>query len=135
MSWRQPFCSVYPITPSLPRHYLVQAHNLLKSEKLDYVFSAKQYLSSPARSLVVGADGKSEMQYPQFLNSRTQDLPKSFHDAALFYFGRRESWLGKKPVLFGNTKFIEVGKYDSVDVDDENDWQFMVDLHRLRNSE
>ncbi len=128
------YCCVYPITPRLPRHYLVQGLNLLKSENLDYVFSAKQYASSPGRSLVVGADGKSEMQYPEFLNTRTQDLPKSFHDAALFYLGRRESWLEKKPVLFGNTKFIEVGKYDSVDVDDEIDWQFMIDLHRLRNS-
>lgn len=126
------YCCVYPITPRLPRHFLAEALNQLMNEKLDYVFSAKQYGSSPFRSLVLGADGRSEMQYPEFLNTRTQDLPKLFHDAALFYMGRRDSWVGKKAVLYGNSKFIEVGKYDSVDVDDEEDWQYMSNLHKLR---
>lgn len=126
------YCCVYPITPQLPRQFLVEAFSLLTNEQLDYVFTAKQYGSSPFRSLVRDADGKSKMQYPEFLNTRTQDLPKLFHDAALFYMGRKQSWTEKKPVLFGNTKFIEVGKYDSVDVDDEEDWQYLMSIYSTR---
>lgn len=126
------YCCVYPITPNLPRHYLEEAVGLLKSQKLDYVFSAKQFTTSPARSLIVGVDGKSEMQYPEFLNTRTQDLPKSFQDAAMFYLGYRDSWIGKKPVLYGNSKFIQVGKYETIDVDEPEDWDFLEEVYAIR---
>jgi N-acylneuraminate cytidylyltransferase len=127
-------CCVYPITPQFSKKYLEIALKLLREEKLDYVFTAKQFQSSPARALKVGVNGKSEMCFPQNLNTRTQDLPPLFHDAALFYLGTNQAWQGRKPILNGNSKFIEVGKHETYDVDDEDDWEIMLNNYSRWNS-
>ncbi len=125
-------CCVYPVTPRIFPEYILRAKNLLLNENLDYVFSAKRFSSSPSRSLKKGVGEKAEMHFPQYLTTRTQDLPDFYHDAALFYLGGARTWIERKPLLIGNSKFIEVGKYESIDVDDEEDWQFMEEVFKLR---
>lgn len=119
-------CCVYPTTPQFVKKYLEKALRMLREEKLDYVFTAKRFHTSPARALKIGDDGKSQMYFPEYLNTRTQDLPSLFHDAALFYLGTSKAWLSKAPILDGNSKFIEIEKYDAHDVDIEEDWEIMV---------
>ena len=121
---------IYPVTPLLNTDYIVSAARVLKQDNLDYVFSAKEFQSSPARSLILDSDGKSRMTYPENSNTRTQDLPTYYHDAAMFYLGTANSWLEKKPVLNGNSKFIKVGKYETVDVDDQEDWEILEILYK-----
>jgi N-acylneuraminate cytidylyltransferase len=72
------------------------------------------------------------MYSPENMNVRTQDLPKYYHDAALFYIGRAQAWAAKKPILTGDSKFITVGKYESVDVDDIEDWEYLELLYSIK---
>lgn len=123
---------IYPVTPMINAQYLVDANQLLTEGNLDYVFTAKEFESSPARSLRIGDDGKTEMYYPENMNLRTQDLPKYYHDAALFYIGRARAWVAKKPILTGDSKFITVGKHETVDVDDIEDWEFLELLYSTK---
>jgi N-acylneuraminate cytidylyltransferase len=123
-------CCIYPITPRLSKDYVEKASLMLQNEKLDYVFTAKRFESSVSRALKVNKEGKSEMYFPEKLNTRTQDLPQLYHDAALFYLGTARAWLDRKSILTGNSKFIEVGKYESLDVDDEEDWNMMVNMYK-----
>jgi pseudaminic acid cytidylyltransferase len=127
-------CCVYPVTPELSKEYILQALKILENGELDYVFTAKRYQSSPARSFERQLDGKPKMYFSENLNSRTQDLPEFFHDAALFYLGRAKAWAERKPILNGNSEFIEIGKYEAIDVDDEQDWQMMVDLYQIKKN-
>ena len=123
---------IYPITPMINESYILNACELLKNENLDYVFTAKKFESSPARSFKLGLNGKVEMYFPENQTVRTQDLPIYYHDAALFYLGRAQAWIERKPILLGNSKFIEVGKYESLDVDDIDDWEFLETLCKMR---
>jgi pseudaminic acid cytidylyltransferase len=123
-------CCIYPVTPKLNKEYLKKAFLMLHSEKLDYVFTAKRFESSPWRALKINEEGKSEMHYPENLNTRTQDLPELYHDAALFYMGTARAWSQEKSILNGNSKFIEVGKYESLDVDNEEDWDMMINIYQ-----
>ena len=127
-------CCIYPVTPELSKSYILQALQKLESEELDYVFTAKPFQSSPARSFQRGKDGRPKMQFPENVNSRTQDLPQLFHDAALFYLGRAHAWAERKPILSGNSLFIDIGKYETYDVDDEQDWEIMVNLYQLKKN-
>ena len=122
-------CCVYPVTPELNKKHVSKGLQMLVSERLDYVFTAKPFQSSPMRALKISSEGKSEMNFPENIDKRTQDLPHLYHDAALFYMGMAQTWADKKPILNGNSKFIEVGKYETFDVDDEEDWEMMVNLH------
>lgn len=126
-------CCIYPVNPSLSGARILQAKELLVSQGLDYVFTAKKFESSPARSLRLGDDGRSEMYFPSFLDTRTQDLPEYFQDAAMFYLGKTFAWLEKRPVLHGNSKFILLDKYETLDIDDEEDWVMMESLYSINN--
>jgi N-acylneuraminate cytidylyltransferase len=127
-------CCIYPVTPKLNKEYLLSALRILELENLDYVFTAKRFHSSPARALIRGDDGRSKMQNLENQDVRTQDLPDFFHDAALFYMGTAQAWIERKPILHGNSKFLEIGKYETQDVDDEQDWEMMVGLYALQNN-
>ncbi len=127
-------CCIYPVNPNLNGERILQAQNLLAENELDYVFTAKRYESSPARALRIGQSGLSEMYFPAFSNSRSQDLPEYFHDAAMFYLGNLVAWREKKPILNGNSKFIILGKYETLDIDDEEDWAMMERLHLAPDS-
>ena len=60
--------------------------------------------------------------------TRTQDISKTFHDAGQFYFGKTEAWIQKKPILGGNSTFLELSKYEVLDVDDIEDWAFLEQI-------
>ncbi len=123
-------CCVYPVTPRLKKEHIIKAVFMMSHEKLDFVFTAKRFESPPLRALKINEEGKSEMYFPENLNTRTQDLPELYHDAALFYLGTAQAWTQRKPILSGNSKFIEVGKYETLDVDDEEDWNMMLNLYQ-----
>ena len=44
------------------------------------------------------------------MKKRTQDLKKSFHDAAQFYLGWRDPWKNKVEIFHKNSKFVSILK-------------------------
>ena len=71
------------------------------------------------------------MYFPEFLQTRSQDLPTFFMDAAMFYFGTSEAWREKRSILNGKSKFILLDKYETLDIDEEEDWILMERLKRI----
>ena len=128
------FCCVYPISPEISFEHLSQAMNLFREKDLDFVFAAKRFPSPIFRALVLADDGYSKMVFPEHETNRSQDLDPTFSDAGLFYMGKKEAWVEKRPILNGKSAFIEIGKYESIDVDDEEDWIIAEELFRIRNS-
>lgn len=51
------------------------------------------------RSFSLNNEGHLKFLFPQFIDTRSQDLPKSFIDAGQFYLGRASSFLSKIPLL------------------------------------
>jgi len=115
-------CCIYPVTPLLRVGRLIEAAEILKSEAWDYVFPAIEFATPPERGFRKKESGEVEFRYPEFANTRTQDIKKTFHDAGQFYFGKTEAWINKRPLLNGNTTFIELSKNETIDIDDFEDW-------------
>ena len=126
-------CCIYPVTPTLTAERLKEAADLIQSRDLDYVFTAKKFESSPDRAIKIGIHQNSEMCNPAHLNTRTQDLPDYYHDAAMFYLGKSSAWRASKPILHGEGQFIVLDKYETLDIDDEEDWRFAEELFRIRS--
>ena len=126
------FC-VYPINPFLKHEYLNRALELIKTSQVEYIFTAKAFPSPIQRALVLDKLGFAEMVSDENAKSRTQDLEPTYHDAGMFYLAEPATWAKKKPIFNGNSTFIEIGKYESIDVDDEQDWAMMEQLVTLRN--
>ena len=104
---------------------LKQAYGAIESGKWDYVFPAIEFSAPIERGFKKGKSGVVEFSYPEFANTRTQDIEKTFHDAGQFYFGKTEAWLERRPVLNGNSTFIELAKNETLDIDDLEDWELV----------
>ena len=121
-------CCIYPVTPLLRVNRLKQAYGAIESGKWDYVFPAIEFSTPIERGFKRGKSGVVEFSYPEFANTRTQDIEKTFHDAGQFYFGKTEAWLEKRSVLNGNSTFIELAKNETLDIDDLEDWELVEKL-------
>jgi N-acylneuraminate cytidylyltransferase len=126
-------CCIYPINPFLNISHITQAEIMLRRENLDFVFSAKLFDSPIQRALIRNDEGYSNFMFQEFKSSRSQDLQESFRDGAMFYLGRIESWIKCDSPLSGNSKFIQLKKYETVDIDDEEDWSFAEEIYKIRN--
>jgi pseudaminic acid cytidylyltransferase len=127
-------CCIYPITPLLVVERLSQAHNLLETGTWDFVFPALEYITPIERAFRKDLSGKVNFLVPQFAFTRTQDIEKAFYDAGQFYFGRVKAWKSELPILSGNATFIELEKNETIDIDEEADWNFLEKLFEFRHA-
>jgi N-acylneuraminate cytidylyltransferase len=128
---RNIFC-IYPINPFLSENYMNTALELISTHDIDYVFTAKAFTSPIQRALRVDELGNAQMIDIAKSSIRTQDLETSYHDAGMFYLANLNSWATMKPIFDGRGRFIEIGKYESIDVDEEEDWEMMEKLNLIR---
>lgn len=115
-------CCIYATAPLLRAADLRDALTLLRNAGCDYVFSVTPFPSPIQRALRMDADGHVEMFQPDHLFTRSQDLEPAYHDAAQFYWGRRDAWRAQTP-LFGKTACAYVLPRERVqDIDTPDDW-------------
>ena len=58
-----------------------------------------------------------------YINTRTQDLPKTYIDAGQFYWGTKKIWKKEKNIFIKNSNIILLPRAKSVDIDDLKDWK------------
>jgi N-acylneuraminate cytidylyltransferase len=117
-------CCIYATAPMLRAEDLIQALGKLKaSPEKSYAFSVTTFPYPIQRALCFDADRKLRMCQPQHEQTRSQDLPKTFHDAGQFYWGRTEAFKGGLPVFSPGSIPYELPRYRVQDIDDEADWR------------
>ena len=63
------------------------------------------------------------MLFPMYWDSRSQDLPRAFTDAALLYLARIETWQSEKPIFTADSTFIKIPEFRAVDINTPADWR------------
>ena len=121
-------CCIYPVTPLLTAARLLQAYELLQKGAWDYVFPACEFTTPIERAFRKDSTGKVNFLLPEYLNTRTQDITRSFYDSGQFYFGKAHAWKNKLPILSGNSTFIELLRHEVIDIDEERDWEFVAQI-------
>jgi pseudaminic acid cytidylyltransferase len=114
-------CCIYPAVPLLQAQDLVSAAKLMEQTSADYVFPVAMFPSAVQRALKISAAGNVQPIYPEFENTRTQDLEPAYYDAGQFYFGRTEAWLADRS-LHQNGKALIIPEWRVVDIDTPDDW-------------
>jgi pseudaminic acid cytidylyltransferase len=115
-------CCIYPTAPLLKRQVLLDAYNLMMKEQYDAVFPVVKFSYPIWRSLKLEGS-KSAMIWPEHLNTRSQDLADTFHDAGQFYWFFCNTLLENK-VLFGkNAGSIVLPESEVQDIDSLQDWR------------
>jgi pseudaminic acid cytidylyltransferase len=116
-------CCAYPAAILARGEDLATAYGMLRDMSCDYVFTATPFAASIHRALRVLPAGGVGMYWPQFEQTRSQDLEPAYHDAGQFYWGRHEAWLDRRPIYSKNSRMLIVPHSRSQDIDTLEDWE------------
>lgn len=121
------FCCVYATAPMVQSKDIISAYNRLQSSDFTIVYPVVQFSYPIWRCLDLTEDGSMKRHWPEYENSRSQDLPKEYHDTGTFYWYKTKKWLA------GNIKVggIEVDETTVQDIDTETDWKIAEMKYRL----
>ena len=114
-------CCIYPGVPLLSPWTLAEGWTLLEAGNANYVFPVLAFESPIQRALVRDADGQTRPVFPEYAQTRTQDLPHAYHDAGQFYWGATTAWLGGLS-LHANARTLVMPADSVVDIDTDADW-------------
>lgn len=115
-------CCIYATAPLLMIDDLRAGHHHLDSSGMDYVFSATRYAFPPQRALLVGDNGRVAAMFPEYSETRSQDLPPVYHDAAQFYWGSAIAWTEQRPIYGPRSGIVELPHWRVQDIDTPDDW-------------
>jgi len=124
---------IYPCSPFVSTELIEKANTILKYQNADCVFPAIKYGHPIQRALKLGENGKVEVFFDEFSNSRTQDLQNAFHDAGMFYFFDVNKFFITQSLRTNNSFAIEVEENLTQDIDNETDWKIAELKYKLMN--
>lgn len=115
---------IYPTSVFLKKEHLIEGMSKLRDPDIDCVFSAAGFSAPLERAFRRHATSGLEMANPQAFNTRSQDLPRWYHDVGQFYLAKRQHWF--EDTLFNDrADFVEFPEWAVQDIDTEADWELM----------
>ncbi|WP_192553088.1 pseudaminic acid cytidylyltransferase [Pseudomonas sp. IzPS59] len=117
-------CCVYATAPLLQPRFLRQGLELLEQHPdKSFAFSVTDFGFPVQRALTLDGEGAVTALYPEFRNTRSQDLPVAFQDAGQFYWGHSEAWL-RGEVLYSPASLpVILPRHLVQDIDTAEDWK------------
>jgi N-acylneuraminate cytidylyltransferase len=62
------------------------------------------------------------MQFPEYQETRSQDLPEVLHDAGQFYWADPETWASGVKLFAESSTVVRIARWRVQDIDTEEDW-------------
>ena len=116
-------CCIYATAPLLQLRYLRQGLAALEAHpEKSFAFSVCSFAFPVQRALTLDEQGALTSLYPEFRNTRSQDLPPAYQDAGQFYWGRSEAWLRGDLVFSPLSLPVILPRHLVQDIDTEEDW-------------
>lgn len=127
-------CCLFATAPFITSNQIVSVNKLLSEVDCDSAFTIQDFGYPIFRALKKNESGNLELVWKEHQNSRSQDLPKTFHDAGQLYWIKTQSLMSEKTLFTKNAKGFELKKYESVDIDTEEDWKTAELFYQLIRS-
>lgn len=115
-------CCLYPTAPFVQGADLANGRARLEDSDFDVVMPIAAFSYPIWRSLARDAAGRVLLNFPENLNSRSQDLPTAYHDVGQWYWFRTAAFLRTHVLIGENTGSIVVPAERMQDIDTEEDW-------------
>ena len=112
---------IYSTAPFVTPERLREAYSLIKND-IDSSFAAVAYSYPVQRSLRM-KENRIFMAYPEYVNSRSQDLEPFYHDAGQFYFSTVEAFRKNNDFWGDNTTAVILSDLEVQDLDTQTDWE------------
>lgn len=114
------FCCIYPTAPFLSSKRLQSAMSLLS--EADSVMPVVPFSYPPKRGLIINQKGFVEREFPQYATTRSQDLPKIYHDCGQFYACRTDAFLKAGTTDVERLLPLVLSELEVQDIDTLEDW-------------
>ncbi|MBW1293891.1 pseudaminic acid cytidylyltransferase [Aquimarina litoralis] len=115
-------CCILPTAPFISGNKIKKGFEELISKKLQSVFPVIEF-SYPIQRCLAFDEGKIKMVWNEFLNSRSQDLPKRFHDTGQYYWLNTKAFLKEGTLFTKNSGAIIISELEAQDIDTLTDWK------------
>ncbi len=114
-------CLIYATAPFLLAQDLRAGHAAL--DKVSFTMSVTTFPFPIQRAVVKTPEDRLAMLYPEHELTRSQDLPETYHDAALYAWGTRDAWFSDTPMFGPETIPMEIPRHRVQDMDTPEDWK------------
>lgn len=116
-------CCIYATAPFLQPRYLREGYEKLVASGKSFAFSVTSFPFPVQRALRITPAGEVDAMYPEYRQTRSQDLEPAYHDAGQFYWGRADAFV-RADVLFSSVSLpVVLPRHLVQDIDTEEDWQ------------
>jgi pseudaminic acid cytidylyltransferase len=115
-------CCLYATAPFVQAHNLREGLNRLIATGKSFVFSVTPYPFPVQRAIRLNEQGEVEALYPEYRDTRSQDLAPAYHDAGQFYWGTAAAFLGNVPLFSSSALPLILPSHLVQDIDTEEDW-------------
>lgn len=116
-------CCCYPTAPFISGERLIEGFQKLKNKNINTVFPILEFSYPVLRSLNLDENNMVSMNWPEHLNSRSQDLPKAYHDAGQWYWIKSEKFIKTNKIIGQNSFGLILKELEAQDIDNETDWK------------
>lgn len=122
-------CCIYATAPLIAAEDIIEAYMTLSCSDFACVYPVVQFSYPIWRCLDVAEDGSMKRHWPEYENSRSQDLPKEYHDSGTFYWHR----LAEGKIADGKHGAIIMSEERVQDIDTKTDWKLAELKYQLLN--
>ncbi|MCM1495271.1 MAG: pseudaminic acid cytidylyltransferase [Bacteroides sp.] len=126
-------CCLYPTAPFITSEILIEAMEKMKKNNPAMVFPVVQFSYPPQRCFIIEPDGYAVFKYPQYVQTRSQDLDKLYHDAGQFYVYNVDKLIQKRAIIEDDFLPIIISELQVQDIDNEVDWKLAEMKYKLLN--
>lgn len=113
---------LYPTAPFITARKLQEAMRMLQDSDADTLIPVVRFSYPPQRALILKNE-RLVFEFPQYIDSRSQDLEPHYHDAGQFYFFRTEAFWKNRRLMVGNILPFEISEMEVQDIDSLTDWE------------
>ncbi len=127
-------CCIYPTAPFVTAAKLQEAVKTLEASDADTLIPVVSFSYPPQRAMIVENE-RLVFEYPQYLDSRSQDLTPHYHDVGQFYVFRVENYKVNRKLMVGDILPFVLSELEVQDIDNETDWAIAEMKYRLMHGE
>lgn len=124
-------CCIFPTAPFVTPNKLQEAMNLMEEHNPIEVMPVVQFSHPPQRCFVIDEQNNMKYKYEEYIQKRTQDLEKQYHDAGQFYIYHVDKYLKAGGKVSGNIMPIIVSDLEVQDIDNKDDWKIAELKYKL----
>ncbi|MCR5720361.1 MAG: pseudaminic acid cytidylyltransferase [Lachnospiraceae bacterium] len=123
-------CCLYPTAPFVTGERLKEAVTRLEESGAETLIPVVAFSYPPQRAMVI-REGRLDFLYKEYMDSRSQDLEKHYHDVGQFYIFKTDAFMKNKKLMVGDILPFELDELEVQDIDNETDWKLAEQKYRF----